>query len=95
MNVTIVKGGSIFMSRVDLEKMFRLRFRMFRERLGWDVDCDDGQEHDGFDALDPLYVLAKEGTSVVGCWRMLPTTGAEHVARHVSLAAGRTARACR
>lgn len=75
MNVTIVKGGSIFMSRVDLEKMFRLRFRMFRERLGWDVDCDDGQEHDGFDALDPLYVLAKEGTSVVGCWRMLPTTG--------------------
>jgi acyl homoserine lactone synthase len=75
MNVTIVKGGSIFMSGLDLDKMFRLRFRMFRERLGWDVSSTDGREHDSFDALQPLYVLAKEGGAVVGCWRMLPTTG--------------------
>jgi acyl homoserine lactone synthase len=75
MNVTIVKGGSIFMSSLDLDKMFRLRFRMFRERLGWDVSSTDGREHDSFDALEPLYVLAKEGSAVVGCWRMLPTTG--------------------
>lgn len=75
MDVTIVRGGSIFMSKMDAEKMYRLRFRMFRERLRWDVTCEDGLEQDGFDALKPLYVLAKEGSSVVGCWRMLPTTG--------------------
>jgi acyl homoserine lactone synthase len=75
MDVTIVRGGSIFMSTADTERMHRLRFRMFRERLGWDVACEDGQEKDSFDALQPLYVLAKEGASVVGCWRLLPTTG--------------------
>jgi len=75
MNVMIVRGGSIFMSRADREQMFRLRYRMFRERLGWDVSVEDGQEHDHFDELQPLYVLAKEGREVRGCWRILPTTG--------------------
>jgi acyl homoserine lactone synthase len=75
MNVMIVRGGSIFMSRADLEQMFRLRFRMFRERLGWDVSGEDGQERDHFDELQPLYVLAKDGRQVRGCWRILPTTG--------------------
>lgn len=75
MNVMIVRGGSIFMSKADREQMFRLRFRMFHERLGWDVSCEDGQERDHFDELQPLYVLAKDGRQVRGCWRILPTTG--------------------
>jgi acyl homoserine lactone synthase len=75
MNVMIVRGGSIFMSNADREQMFRLRYRMFRERLGWDVSGEDGQERDHFDELQPLYVLAKHGREVRGCWRILPTTG--------------------
>src|SRR5687768_18329785 len=56
--------------------MYRLRHEVFHDRLGWEVTTDNGMEHDEFDHADPVYVLAKgdEG-EVLGCWRLLPTTG--------------------
>lgn len=59
-----------------LDDMYRLRARVFADRLGWDVKLEDGKEIDEFDHLDPAYVvgLDDEG-NVVAAVRALQTTG--------------------
>jgi acyl homoserine lactone synthase len=37
-----------------VKDMFRLRKRVFADRLGWDVQISQGMERDRFDDLDPL-----------------------------------------
>lgn len=54
--------------------MHRLRRRVFKERLDWDVSVSDGLEIDQYDTLAPTYLLAVEQHEVVGCVRLLPTT---------------------
>lgn len=56
-------------------EMHRLRGRVFKERLDWDVSVSDGLEIDQYDTFDPTYLLALEQGDVVGCVRLLPTTG--------------------
>ncbi len=59
-----------------VDDMFKLRARVFRDRLGWDVKVEDGREVDIFDDLDPAYlVVLDDEYNVVGCNRMLQTTG--------------------
>jgi N-acyl-L-homoserine lactone synthetase len=59
-----------------LDDMYRLRARVFHERLGWDVVVRDGKEIDLFDELDPAHVIAVDDEGqVVGCMRLLQTTG--------------------
>ncbi|MGQ7844428.1 acyl-homoserine-lactone synthase [Granulosicoccus sp. 3-233] len=58
-----------------LTRMHRLRHRVFRERLRWNVGSDNGVEVDDFDALDPYYMVALEDGEATACWRLLPTTG--------------------
>ena len=55
--------------------MHRLRRRVFRDRLDWKVSVSDGLEIDQYDALTPTYLLGVEQRDVVGCVRLLPTTG--------------------
>lgn len=55
--------------------MHRLRGRVFKERLDWDVSVVDGLEIDQYDAFKPTYLLMVERREVVGCVRLLPTTG--------------------
>lgn len=64
-----------------LEEMFRLRARIFGDRLGWNVEVRDGKEMDRFDELEPAYLvgLDEEGR-VVSCARLLQTTGAHMLA---------------
>ncbi|EAQ23244.1 acyl-homoserine-lactone synthase [Roseovarius sp. 217] len=59
-----------------LDEMFKLRARVFGDRLGWQVDVKDGRERDLFDDLNPAYAvgLDDEG-NVVSCVRALQTTG--------------------
>jgi N-acyl-L-homoserine lactone synthetase len=73
----VALGSGEFAGRLDLIKgMFRLRRRVFKDRLDWDVSSADGMEIDVFDAIGPTYLLAlAEGDDVVGCVRLLPTTG--------------------
>ncbi len=60
----------------DVQAMQRLRYRVFKERLGWDVSTENGMEVDTFDAHKPHYLLLRgEHGSVGGCVRMLPTAG--------------------
>lgn len=55
--------------------MHRLRGRVFKERLDWDVSISDGLEIDQYDTFAPTYILALKQSDVVGCVRLLPTTG--------------------
>jgi acyl homoserine lactone synthase len=55
--------------------MHRLRGRVFKERLDWDVSVSDGLEIDQYDTFKPTYLLALVQRDVVGCVRLLPTTG--------------------
>jgi N-acyl-L-homoserine lactone synthetase len=60
----------------DLAEMHRLRYRIFKERLGWDVQVSGDMEVDEFDACRPVYLLQRnEDGRVQGCVRLLPTTG--------------------
>lgn len=60
----------------DLWAMHALRARVFKDRMGWEVPVLSGMEIDGYDAIDPTYMLVKERTGQVrGCWRILPTEG--------------------
>lgn len=57
--------------------MHRLRTRVFKEMLKWDVKVDsDGLEVDQFDLPEAVYLLAlDESRRVIGNWRLLPTSG--------------------
>jgi len=60
----------------ELKLMFQQRFRVFKQRLGWNVPAENGEERDSFDRLYPIYLLAKDpDNKLVGSWRFLPTTG--------------------
>ncbi|GEM_PF-387666 len=59
-----------------LDDMFRLRARVFADRLGWDVEVRDGMERDCFDDLDPAYLIGLDTQGhVISCVRALQTTG--------------------
>jgi acyl homoserine lactone synthase len=65
-----------------LNQMFRLRARVFHERLGWKVDVTDGKEIDKYDSEDPVYVMYtdEDQQKLIGSLRLLPTTGPTLVA---------------
>ncbi|WP_344021017.1 acyl-homoserine-lactone synthase [Streptomyces luteireticuli] len=71
------RPGDPGMTPALLEQMFRLRYEVFHQRLGWEVSGEGGLERDRFDELDPVYVIARHRAdhTVVGCVRLLPTTG--------------------
>ena len=62
---------------IDLWEMHTLRAKVFKDRLGWEVPIMSGMEIDGYDALEPLYMMIREpGVGLLrGCWRLLPTSG--------------------
>ena len=68
-------ADSAFASRYA-EPLFRLRYRVFFERLHWDVRCQDEMETDEYDDLRTRYVVAvDDGDQVLGGWRLRPTVG--------------------
>lgn len=74
--IMITKANNPILDQSALKGMFNLRYRVFRERLGWQVSCRNDMERDDFDDLNPTYIMSRnEGKHVEGCWRLLPTTG--------------------
>jgi N-acyl-L-homoserine lactone synthetase len=59
-----------------IAEMHRMRYRVFKERLGWDVRVEGDMEIDQYDAMDPVYLLqrALDG-KLQGCVRLLPSNG--------------------
>lgn len=59
-----------------MKEMFKLRARVFGDRMGWDVTIKDGMERDKFDNMDPSYAVGLDDEGqVVSCVRALQTTG--------------------
>jgi acyl homoserine lactone synthase len=60
-----------------MDEMFRLRARIFHDRLKWDVHVVDGKERDKYDDQAPVYIIHtdEQQREVKGCLRLLPTTG--------------------
>jgi N-acyl-L-homoserine lactone synthetase len=59
-----------------IDEMHKLRRKVFHDRLKWQVTVISRWEIDGYDALNPLYVVAlDEDERVIGGLRLLPTTG--------------------
>jgi acyl homoserine lactone synthase len=64
-----------------LDRMHRLRAKVFRTRLSWNVRCLDGREFDEFDKLNPTYLIALSSRGeVAGSVRLLPAMGQTMVA---------------
>jgi N-acyl-L-homoserine lactone synthetase len=62
-----------------LDEMFKMRARIFSERLGWDVKVHNGKERDEYDYLGPTYLLIEEEDSLRASLRasvrLMPTLG--------------------
>jgi len=76
MSLTVEIASRQHFNRSDLWDMHKLRAKVFRERMGWDVPIMSGMEIDGYDAIEPYYMLMREPGGILrGCWRLLPTEG--------------------
>lgn len=74
--MTLIPGHEAQKYPSLIDKMFRLRAKVFGERLNWEVVVENGRERDKYDDLDPLYALAVDDAGqVVGTFRLLQTTG--------------------
>ena len=60
----------------ELDAFHKIRKHVFFEMFRWDVAIINSWEIDGYDALDPVYLLSvNEAGQVVGGLRLLPTMG--------------------
>lgn len=75
--IVVVQEHNAYEHAHLLDQMFRLRAKVFAERLKWDVSVVDGWERDRFDDLAPVYLIHtdEDGRQVRGSLRLLPTTG--------------------
>lgn len=75
--IRIVNGIDYAQHAGQLDQMFKLRKRVFHDRLKWEVNVSGEYEIDDYDLRRPLYVLAMDDADqrVVGSLRLLPTTG--------------------
>jgi acyl homoserine lactone synthase len=80
MNVIALTRPALLKNSELTVGMHRLRRRVFRDRLDWEVSVSDGLEVDQYDALTPTYLLGVDRRDVVGCVRLLPTTGSNMLA---------------
>lgn len=58
-----------------MDGVARYRNKVFVEKLGWQLRCENGLEYDQFDRDDTVYLVAQdEDGHVIGTARLLPTT---------------------
>lgn len=79
MDHAVISAAHSQLTEPDRTGMHRLRYEVFHDRLGWDVQPSvDGLEIDAFDRLDRVhYILAKSSNGHIdACWRVLPSLGA-------------------
>jgi len=61
--------------RSEIDEMYRLRYKVFHERLKWDVKAQDGMEKDEYDEKNAHYIVYKDGRGVIrGCIRIIEMT---------------------
>ncbi len=73
-SMQFITGNQDALSQRVVSKMASYRYRVFVEKLGWQLDCSDGQEFDQFDRQDTIYVVGEDKSGeVIGTARLLPT----------------------
>jgi N-acyl-L-homoserine lactone synthetase len=71
----LIRPENYDLHRLDLDKMYRLRHRVFSKELGWNVKTHDGMEKDEFDEKNAYYIIAKDEKGTVrGCQRLIEMT---------------------
>lgn len=77
MESLLLSGGKSQPEQVRLlDRMYELRHTVFAERLQWTSLNRSRREIDLYDVLSPIYLICRDPAGdVVGCWRLLPTTG--------------------
>ena len=76
MRAVVIKSPTIAVECEILDEMFRLRKRVFLDRLHWNVSISAGLERDEFDLLGPSYILLLgDDGRVVGTARLMPADG--------------------
>lgn len=77
MESLLLSGGKTEPEEIRLlDRMYELRHTVFAERLKWTSLNSDRREVDLYDVLNPVYLICRDPVGdVVGCWRLLPTTG--------------------
>ena len=56
-------------------RLLRYRYRVFVEKLRWDVPSQNGMEFDQFDRSDTVHVIGRDAEGRIGgCCRLLPTS---------------------
>lgn len=73
----IARGNETADHAVLIDQYYRLRKRIFRDELRWDVPVHGDHERDGYDDLTPAYLLwcSNDRKTLYGAIRLLPTTG--------------------
>jgi acyl homoserine lactone synthase len=75
MKVIVRTRATLLLDFELMMEIHRLRGRVFKERLDWDVSVSGGLEVDQYDTYKATYLLALEGRDVAGSVRLLPTIG--------------------
>ncbi len=77
MESLLLPGGKGQPEQIQLlDRMYKLRHAVFAERLRWTSLNSDQREIDLYDVINPVYLICRDPEGeVVGCWRLLPTTG--------------------
>lgn len=77
MESLLLSGGKTQPDEIQLlDGMYKLRHAVFAERLQWTSLDSYQREIDLYDVLSPVYLICRDPAgAVVGCWRLLPTTG--------------------
>jgi acyl homoserine lactone synthase len=77
MESLLLSGGQTEPEEIQLlDGMYKLRHAVFAERLKWTSLDSYHREIDLYDVLNPVYLICRDPAGgVVGCWRLLPTTG--------------------
>lgn len=69
-----VTGTQDALNQGVVSKMASYRYRVFVDKLGWELDCAKGWEFDQFDRQDTVYIIGQdEYGEVTGTARLLPT----------------------
>lgn len=73
----LVQAHEYYKYSILIEKMFRLRKKIFADQLQWDVRVIGEYECDEYDALKPAYLVwcSDNAKTLYGATRLMPTTG--------------------
>lgn len=75
MTLTVHSHNHRSISHSDYHQLLALRYKVFSQRLNWELNVSDNSESDQYDVERADYLYIKNAQqNIVGCWRILPTT---------------------